>query len=36
MPGSLRIGKIAGIDIDINVSWIIIANEHLTKHHLFH
>jgi Zn-dependent protease len=24
MPGSLRIGKIAGIDIDINVSWIII------------
>jgi len=24
MPGSFRIGKIAGIDIDINVSWIII------------
>src|SRR5205807_2697950 len=24
MPGSLRIGKIAGIDIDIHVSWIII------------
>ncbi len=24
MPGSLRIGKIAGIDIYINVSWIII------------
>jgi Zn-dependent protease len=24
MPGSLRIGNIAGIDIDINVSWIII------------
>jgi Zn-dependent protease/CBS domain-containing protein len=24
MPGSLRIGKIAGIEIDINVSWIII------------
>src|SRR6266567_3663168 len=25
MPGSFRIGKIAGIDIDINVSWIIIV-----------
>src|SRR5437667_908185 len=24
MPGSLRIGKIAGIDIDIHVSWMII------------
>src|SRR5712692_1399258 len=24
MPGSFRIGKIAGIDIDIHVSWIII------------
>ncbi len=24
MPGSFRIGKIAGIEIDINVSWIII------------
>src|ERR1700686_1322760 len=24
MPGSFRLGKIAGIDIDINVSWIII------------
>jgi hypothetical protein len=24
MPGSFRIGKIAGIDIDINVGWIII------------
>jgi len=24
MPGSFRIGKVAGIDIDINVSWIII------------
>ncbi len=24
MPGSFRIGKIAGIDIDINASWIII------------
>jgi Zn-dependent protease len=24
MPGSFRIGSIAGIDIDINVSWIII------------
>src|SRR5437016_14625514 len=24
MPGSFRIGNIAGIDIDINVSWIII------------
>ena len=24
MPGTLRIGKIAGIDIDIHVSWIII------------
>jgi Zn-dependent protease len=24
MPGSFRIGKIAGIDIDFNVSWIII------------
>lgn len=24
MPGSFRIGKIAGIDIDINVSWIIV------------
>jgi Zn-dependent protease/predicted transcriptional regulator len=24
MPGSFRIGRIAGIDIDINVSWIII------------
>src|SRR5260370_2404669 len=24
MPGSFRISKIAGIDIDINVSWIII------------
>jgi Zn-dependent protease/CBS domain-containing protein len=24
MPGSFRIGKIAGIDIDINVSWILI------------
>jgi CBS domain-containing protein len=24
MPGSLRIGTIAGIDIDIHVSWIII------------
>ena len=24
MPGSLRIGKIAGIDINIHVSWIII------------
>src|SRR5260370_22858180 len=23
MPGSFRIGKIAGIDIDINVSWIL-------------
>ena len=25
MPGSLRIGKIAGIEIDINVSWIVIV-----------
>jgi Zn-dependent protease/CBS domain-containing protein len=25
MPGSFRIGKIAGIEIDINVSWIIIV-----------
>src|SRR5260370_8157469 len=25
MPGSFRIGNIAGIDIDINVSWIIIV-----------
>jgi Zn-dependent protease len=24
MPGSFRIGKIAGIDIDVHVSWIII------------
>jgi hypothetical protein len=24
MPGTFRIGKIAGIDIDIHVSWIII------------
>jgi hypothetical protein len=24
MPGSFRIGKIAGINIDLNVSWIII------------
>jgi Zn-dependent protease len=24
MPGSFRIGKIAGIEIDVNVSWIII------------
>src|SRR5207247_1668875 len=24
MPGSFRIGRIAGIEIDINVSWIII------------
>ncbi len=24
MPGSFRIGNIAGIDIDINGSWIII------------
>jgi Zn-dependent protease len=24
MPGSLRIAKIAGIDISINVSWLII------------
>src|SRR5260370_18707435 len=24
MPGSFRIGKIAGIEIDINVSWIVI------------
>jgi hypothetical protein len=24
MPGSLRVGKIVGIDIDIHVSWIII------------
>src|SRR5256886_5763969 len=24
MPGTFRIGKIAGIDIDINVSWIVI------------
>ena len=24
MPGSLRIGKIAGIDVYIHVSWIII------------
>ena len=24
MPGSFRLGKIAGIEIDINVSWIII------------
>ncbi len=24
MPGTLRIGKIAGIDIDIHVSWIVI------------
>lgn len=25
MPGSLRIGKIAGIDISIHVSWLIIV-----------
>jgi hypothetical protein len=25
MPGTLRIGNIAGIDIDIHVSWIIIV-----------
>jgi hypothetical protein len=24
MPGSLRIGKIAGIDISIHVSWLIM------------
>ena len=24
MPGSLRVGQIAGIDIYINISWIII------------
>jgi hypothetical protein len=24
MPGSFRVGKIARIDIDIHVSWIII------------